>query len=89
VAFNVGFHNEHHDLPSVPWNRLPKVRNVAPEMYDRLTSHGSWTLVLLKFLFDSSVGLHSRTERVDRNGVAMDAPVIPDLDYLERAAQRR
>ncbi len=23
VALNVGFHNEHHDLPSVPWNRLP------------------------------------------------------------------
>jgi sphingolipid delta-4 desaturase len=80
VAFNVGYHNEHHDLPSVPWNQLPKVRSVAPEMYDQLTSHISWTLLLLKFLFDSSVGLHSRTERVDRNGVVTDAPAAPDLD---------
>ena len=22
-ALNVGYHNEHHDFPSVPWNRLP------------------------------------------------------------------
>src|SRR5215813_10864202 len=23
VALNMGYHNEHHDLPSVPWNNLP------------------------------------------------------------------
>src|SRR5436190_11053209 len=34
LALNVGYHNEHHDLPTVPWNKLPKVRAMAPEFYD-------------------------------------------------------
>jgi len=30
VAFNVGFHNEHHDFPSIPWNKLPELKKSAP-----------------------------------------------------------
>ena len=26
LALNVGYHNEHHDFPSIPWNRLPAIR---------------------------------------------------------------
>ena len=26
LTFNVGYHNEHHDFPSVPWHRLPQIR---------------------------------------------------------------
>lgn len=50
--FNIGMHTEHHDLPQVPWNRLPAVRAAAPELYQPLISHRSWTLLWLRFLFD-------------------------------------
>jgi sphingolipid delta-4 desaturase len=66
TAFNVGYHNEHHDLPSVPWNRLPRIKAMAPEYYDTLASHRSWTRLWLRFLFDPSVGLYSRMVRSNR-----------------------
>src|SRR5512140_1059454 len=40
-ALNVGYHNEHHDFPWVPWHRLPAVRRTAPEFYDSLAYHRS------------------------------------------------
>ncbi len=64
VALNVGYHNEHHDFPSVPWNRLPKIRAMAPEYYDTLVYHTSWTKLLLQFLFDNRYSLFSRVERI-------------------------
>lgn len=63
LAFNVGYHNEHHDFPAVPWNRLPKIRAIAPEYYDTLVYHESWSKLLLKFLFDPNMSLFSRVER--------------------------
>lgn len=72
VAFNVGYHNEHHDFPSVPWNRLPEIKRMAPEYYDTLYSHQSWSKLVLRFLFDPSIGLHSRIQRSDRFGTPVD-----------------
>jgi sphingolipid delta-4 desaturase len=63
VAFNVGYHNEHHDLMRVPWTRLPRLRAMAPEFYDGLKAHTSWTRLLFRFLFDRNLGLHSRAVR--------------------------
>ena len=86
-AFNVGYHNEHHDFPSVAWNKLPRIRAIAPEVYNNLAYHTSWTLLLFRFLFDSNLSLFSRMLREDRNGVRLDDAVTPDLDVLasERA----
>jgi sphingolipid delta-4 desaturase len=63
VSFNVGYHNEHHDLVTVPWSRLPRIRAGAPEYYDTLRSHGSWTGLLVAFLRDRDVTLFSRIIR--------------------------
>lgn len=65
VAFNVGYHNEHHDFPSVPWNRLPRVRAIAEPWYTGLASYTSWTRLLLKFVFDPTLSLRSRIVRAD------------------------
>ena len=62
-ALNVGYHNEHHDFPSIPWNRLPKLRAMAPEWYDTLYYHMSWPKLMLKFLSDPKIDLFSRVER--------------------------
>ncbi|HLK65352.1 MAG TPA: fatty acid desaturase [Bryobacteraceae bacterium] len=83
VAFNVGYHNEHHDLPSVPWNHLPKIRSAAPELYDSLVYHTSWTKLLIKFVFDPGLCLFSRQARTERGHVALTAEVKPDIEFLE------
>ena len=63
VQFNIGYHNEHHDFPSIPWNNLPKVRQMAPEFYETLYYHKSWTKLLMKFIFDKEISLYSRSLR--------------------------
>jgi sphingolipid delta-4 desaturase len=72
LALNVGYHNEHHDMPSVPWNNLPKLKSRAPEFYNNLVYHKSWTRLLFKFLFDKNLSLFSRMLRVDGGGIAVN-----------------
>lgn len=81
VALNVGHHNEHHDFPSVPWNRLPAVRRAVPEVYDALSSHRSWTRLLLRFVFDRRLSLFSRMIRSERGreGRPQGRPRLKDV----------
>jgi len=63
VTFNVGYHNEHHDLPNVAGWRLPELRALALPHYAPLASHTSWTAVLWRFVTDPSLGFGSRLVR--------------------------
>lgn len=63
LALNVGYHNEHHDFPSIPWNRLPELKRMAPEYYDHLKYHTSWSKLLLEFIFNPRYSLYSRVTR--------------------------
>jgi sphingolipid delta-4 desaturase len=62
-TYNVGFHNEHHDFPAVPWTRLRKLNEIAHEFYDELPQHESWTMVLWRFVWDKDVGIRCRVKR--------------------------
>jgi sphingolipid delta-4 desaturase len=64
VCFNMGYHNEHHDFASIPWNKLPELKRLAPEFYDELHSYRSWTSVLRNFIFDRSMSPFSRVVHV-------------------------
>ncbi|KAI9508615.1 dihydroceramide delta(4)-desaturase [Russula earlei] len=60
LCYNVGYHNEHHDFPSIPWTRLPALRALAPEFYDTIPSHPSWPMVIINFIRDRNVGIFAR-----------------------------
>jgi len=79
VAFNVGYHNEHHDFPSIPWNRLPQIRNTAPAFYNSLSYHTSWTKLFFRFLFDKEISLFSRIVRKNRGAVPLSDQSTPDI----------
>lgn len=82
LSFNVGYHNEHHDFPSVPWNKLPDIKSKAPSFYDSLVSHKSWTRLWLRFLFDRNLSLYSRIVRKDRGKVVLTDESKPDAEYV-------
>ncbi len=63
IAFNVGFHNEHHDFFTIPGSRLPELHAIARDTYGTLASHRSWTKVLLEFIFRKDLGHFSRIVR--------------------------
>ncbi|MFY0653017.1 MAG: fatty acid desaturase [Cyclobacteriaceae bacterium] len=62
-ALNVGYHNEHHDFPNIPGTRLPALKKLAPGFYDHLFAHKSWTNVLVQFVINPKITLHSRVKR--------------------------
>lgn len=75
INLNVGYHNEHHDFPSVPWNNLPKVKKMADEHYETLGYHTSYTVLLFQFLLDRDLSLFSRTKRSNRGGKTKTANI--------------
>lgn len=87
LAYNVGYHNEHHDFPSVPWTRLPKLRKLAPEFYDPIPSHPSWPMVIVNFIRDKEVGIFARAKRLGK-GRAFEAPPGIDVQLLRCSGRK-
>ena len=74
VSFNVGYHNEHHDLVTIPWSRLPEIRRIAPEFYNGLHSYTSWTSLLVRFVRDRNITLFNYIVRPGRGEREAQSP---------------
>lgn len=77
VNLNVGYHNEHHDFPSIPWNKLPELKRIAGSYYEHLGYHKSYTILLFQFLFDKKLSIYSRVARANRGKVKAAEPYRP------------
>lgn len=66
VTYNVGYHNEHHDFPYVPWSRLPEVRRIASEYYDTIPQCDSWCGIIWNYVTSPNLGAYSRVKRTRR-----------------------
>jgi sphingolipid delta-4 desaturase len=86
LQLNIGYHNEHHDFPDIPWSRLPDVKAMAPDYYDGLHAHYSWTKLLFAFLFNSRYSLHTRSGNMSREEDVASGPAFVGTPTL--AAQR-
>lgn len=63
IQWNVGYHVEHHDFPSVPGSNLPLIKKIAPEFYDGLPYHTSQCKVLFNFIMNPQISLFNRVKR--------------------------
>lgn len=63
LILNVGYHNEHHDFPTVPWVRLPLVYSIASDYYRQLYAHHSYIKLLIRFIGDKKITPLSRQVR--------------------------
>jgi len=85
-AWNVGYHNEHHDFPRIAGWNLPLVTKIAPEFYNNLMSHKSWCYVLFRFITDPTITPINRMIRKSRydsssnNASTIDSSSSNDVD---------
>lgn len=82
VTYNVGYHNEHHDFPAIPWTRLPKLTQIAKEFYEPLPTHTSWSWVIWEFIWNKDLSLWSRVKREQSKKVTA-AWTKDELEYDE------
>ena len=65
LYFNFGLHLEHHDLMGIPWSRLGRLREIAPEFYDDLIITKSYRSLAMKFVMGDPQSLEAQFTRQD------------------------
>lgn len=68
ILFNTGYHSEHHTFPNVAWTRLPKLKNLAPEIFGPGTEKSYvgfwWDHIRQDFSPSRRTALHSEDQSV-------------------------
>jgi sphingolipid delta-4 desaturase len=75
LLFNTGYHNEHHTFANVPWNRLPRLRQLAPGIFWRENSRGYFRLWWEHVSSDFSP---SRRNKLMQADLSARCPQLPD-----------
>ena len=67
IIFNIGYHQEHHDHPTVPLFNLPAVKALAPEFYSSMATHTSYCWLLWDFIVNPCYTLNGVSRTVHKN----------------------
>jgi len=73
IFYNIGYHVEHHTFSTVPWMKLPKLRAIAPEVFNldnELTYYGWWWKQV-----KSDFTLHRRVSANEAEAIIARRPV--------------
>ena len=74
-------------MPRVAWSKLPQVRALAPEFYNNLYFHTSWSGLFVRFLFDPNLSLYSRVVRGETAEALSRRPAATSVEeVIARAA---
>ena len=76
LTFNFGLHTEHHDLAAVPWDKLPRLREIAPEYYDDLFITKSYSSLALQFVFGDRDNFNYQEDRNREFMAANEQPAV-------------
>ncbi len=63
ITFNFGMHTEHHDFHYIPWFRLGRLREVAPEFYNDLKQTHSFSGLAFQFAFGTREAFNNEEYR--------------------------
>ena len=89
ITFNFGMHTEHHDFHYVPWFRLGRLRQIAPEYYDNLKQTSSFSKLAFQFAFGTRDAFNNEEqrnrERLSRNQDGQENIVPPPKSARSKA----
>lgn len=83
LTLGVDRHREHHDMPRVPWRRLPELTAAKPELYPAAPPRTSnpwldWIHVYAGFILDDAVDLTTRARyRPGGENCGSEGPLKP------------